>query len=56
MKKGEPPLESRPLVNLFAILGRLPTATEYMDAVIGIKLIKFSPSLDKPQDPMSIHF
>lgn len=44
-KKGESLLASTPVVVLSAILGRIPTMTEYKDAVEGINLTKFAPPL-----------
>ena len=44
-KKGESLLSSTPVVVLSTILGRTPTMDEYRDAVRGIDLTKFSPSL-----------
>jgi len=43
-KKGESLLASTPVVVLSAILGRTPSFKEYINAVIGINLTKFSPS------------
>ena len=45
-KKGESLLASTPVVVLSAILGRTPSIKEYENAVIGINLTKFSPSLN----------
>ena len=42
-KKGESLLASTPVVVLSAILGRIPTAKEYLAAVEGIVLTHFSP-------------
>jgi len=44
-KKGESLLASTPVVVLSAILGRTPSIKEYKNAVVGINLTKFSPSL-----------
>jgi aconitate hydratase 2/2-methylisocitrate dehydratase len=55
-KKGESLLASTPVVVLSAILGRTPTIEEYKNAVKGINLTKFSPPLEKPVDPSSVHF
>jgi aconitate hydratase 2/2-methylisocitrate dehydratase len=46
-KKGESLLASTPVVVLSAILGRIPTMTEYKAAVIGINLTKFDPPKKK---------
>ena len=46
-KKGESLLASTPVVVLSAILGRIPTMTEYTAAVIGINLTKFAPPKSK---------
>ena len=43
-KKGESLLASTPVVVLSAILGRTPSFKEYINAVVGINLTKFSPS------------
>ena len=43
-KKGESLLASTPVVVLSAILGRTPSFKEYINAVIGINMTKFSPS------------
>ena len=45
-KKGESLLASTPVVVLSAILGRIPSIKEYENAVVGINLTKFSPSLN----------
>jgi aconitate hydratase 2/2-methylisocitrate dehydratase len=45
-KKGESLLASTPVVVLSAILGRIPSLEEYKNAVIGINLTKFSPTLN----------
>ncbi len=42
-KKGESLLSSTPVVVLSAVLGRTPKIEEYIDAVEGINLTKFSP-------------
>ena len=42
-KKGESLLSSTPVVVLSAVLGRTPKIEEYIDAVQGINLTKFSP-------------
>ena len=55
-KKGESLLASTPVVVLSAILGRTPSMDEYKDAVDGITLTKFSPPLEKPFDPLSVHY
>ena len=44
-KKGESLLASTPVVVLSAILGRTPSVKEYKNAVVGINLTKFIPSL-----------
>mgnify|MGYP001172079914 CR=1 FL=1 len=46
-KKGESLLASTPVVVLSAILGRVPSINEYIDAVKGIKLTKFIPTKHK---------
>ena len=46
-KKGESLLASTPVVVLSAILGRTPTIKEYVNAVQGINLTKFSPPKNK---------
>jgi len=46
-KKGESLLASTPVVVLSAILGRTPTIKEYLNAVQGINLTKFSPPKNK---------
>ncbi len=43
-KKGESLLSSTPVVVLSTVLGRTPTIEEYVKAVEGINLTKFSPS------------
>ncbi len=43
-KKGESLLSSTPVVVLSTVLGRTPTIEEYVKAVKGINLTKFSPS------------
>lgn len=43
-KKGESLLASTPVVVLSTILGRIPSIEEYIEAVKGINLTKFSPS------------
>lgn len=43
-KKGESLLSSTPVVVLSTVLGRTPTIEEYVKAVDGINLTKFSPS------------
>jgi len=55
-KKGESLLASTPVVVLSAILGRTPTIEEYKTAVEGIDLTNFTPPLQKPLDPLSVHF
>jgi aconitate hydratase 2/2-methylisocitrate dehydratase len=55
-KKGESLLSSTPVVVLCAILGRTPTIEEYKAAVEGINLTNFAPPVQKPLDPLSIHF
>ncbi len=45
-KKGESLLSSTPVVVLSTILGRTPTIEEYVNAVKGIKLTLFNPSLN----------
>lgn len=55
-KKGESLLASTPVVVLSAILGRTPNLEEYIAAVEGIDLTKFSPPQQKPLDPKSVHF
>ncbi|MDO6745914.1 bifunctional aconitate hydratase 2/2-methylisocitrate dehydratase [Gilvimarinus sp. 1_MG-2023] len=45
-KKGESLLGSTPLVVLSAVLGRMPTAAEYVAAVRGIKLTDFRPPVE----------
>jgi aconitate hydratase 2/2-methylisocitrate dehydratase len=55
-KKGESLLASTPVVVLSAILGRTPTIKEYKTAVEGIDLTNFTPPLQKPLDPLSVHF
>ncbi|MEM6487491.1 MAG: bifunctional aconitate hydratase 2/2-methylisocitrate dehydratase [Pseudomonadota bacterium] len=55
-KKGESLLASTPVVVLSAILGRTPSIDEYKAAVDGIPLTKFSPPLQKPLDPKSVHY
>ena len=44
-KKGESLLASTPVVVLSAILGRIPSLEEYKNAVAGINLTRFSPTL-----------
>ena len=46
-KKGESLLASTPVVVLSAILGRVPSINEYINAVKGIKLTKFIPTKHK---------
>ena len=46
-KKGESLLASTPVVVLSAILGRIPNMKEYENAVLGIKLTRFSPPSKK---------
>ena len=46
-KKGESLLASTPVVVLSAILGRIPNMNEYENAVLGIKLTRFSPPSKK---------
>ena len=46
-KKGESLLASTPVVVLSAILGRIPKMKEYIHAIDGINLTKFSPSKQK---------
>ena len=46
-KKGESLLASTPVVVLSAILGRVPSINEYIEAVKGIKLTKFIPTKHK---------
>jgi len=55
-KKGESLLSSTPVVVLCAILGRTPTIEEYKAAVEGINLTNFAPPVQKPLDPLSVHF
>ncbi|MES0880825.1 bifunctional aconitate hydratase 2/2-methylisocitrate dehydratase [Roseibium sp. SCP14] len=55
-KKGESLLASTPVVVLSAILGRTPDMEEYKEAVEGIDLTKFAPSLNKPAGARSVHF
>ena len=55
-KKGESLLASTPVVVLCAILGRTPTIEEYKAAVEGINLTNFAPPVQKPLDPLSVHF
>jgi aconitate hydratase 2/2-methylisocitrate dehydratase len=55
-KKGESLLASTPVVVLCAILGRTPTIEEYKTAVEGIDLTNFAPPIQKPLDPLSVHF
>ncbi len=55
-KKGESLLASTPVVVLSAILGRTPTLEEYVAAVKGIDLTKFTPPNMKPLDPKSVQF
>lgn len=55
-KAGESLLASTPVVVLSAILGRTPSLNEYLEAVDGLKLTKFSPPLIKPIDTQSVHF
>ena len=45
-KKGESLLASTPVVVLSSILGRIPSLDEYKNAVSGINLTRFSPTLD----------
>ena len=56
VKKGESLLASTPVVVLSAILGRTPSLDEYIAAVEGINLTKFSPLNDDKKDTKSIHF
>ncbi len=56
VKKGESLLASTPVVVLSAILGRTPSLDEYIAAVEGINLTKFSPLNDDKKDAKSIHF
>ncbi|MBA99671.1 MAG: bifunctional aconitate hydratase 2/2-methylisocitrate dehydratase [Saprospirales bacterium] len=46
-KKGESLLASTPVVVLSAILGRIPSLDEYLEAVDGIELTQFAPPLKK---------
>jgi aconitate hydratase 2/2-methylisocitrate dehydratase len=55
-KKGESLLASTPVVVLSAILGRTPSIEEYRDAIEGIDLTNFTPPIEKPLDPMSVHY
>ena len=55
-KKGESLLASTPVVVLSAILGRIPTIKEYKDAVVGIDLTNFSPTIKRPKDFLSAHY
>ena len=55
-KKGESLLASTPVVVLSAILGRTPSLEEYITAVEGINLTKFSPPKMTPKDTLSVHF
>ena len=55
-KKGESLLASTPVVVLSAILGRTPSLGEYITAVEGINLTKFSPPKMTPKDTLSVHF
>jgi aconitate hydratase 2 / 2-methylisocitrate dehydratase len=55
-KKGESLLASTPVVVLSAILGRTPSIEEYRDAIEGIDLTNFSPPIEKPLDPLSVHY
>ena len=55
-KKGESLLASTPVVVLSAILGRTPSLDEYINAVEGINLTKFSPSKIKAEDTLSVHY
>ncbi|GLQ36117.1 aconitate hydratase [Amylibacter marinus] len=55
-KRGESLLASTPVVVLSAILGRTPTIEEYIAAVEGIDLTKFSPPIAKPGTTRSAHF
>ena len=45
-KKGESLLASTPVVVLSSILGRIPSLEEYKNAVSGINLTRFSPTLN----------
>ena len=56
VKKGESLLASTPVVVLSAILGRTPSLDEYIAAVEGINLTKFSPLNNDKKDTKSIHF
>lgn len=55
-KKGESLLASTPVVVLSAILGRTPNIDEYITAVDGVNLTKFTPPNTKPIGPLSVHF
>ncbi len=55
-KKGESLLASTPVVVLSSILGRTPTLKEYIVAVGGINLTKFSPPLKELVSTNSVHF
>ena len=46
-KKGESLLASTPVVVLSAILGRIPSLTEYESATSNINLTKFTPPKEK---------
>jgi len=46
-KKGESLLASTPVVVLSSILGRIPSLEEYKNAVSGINLTRFSPTLNR---------
>ena len=49
-KKGESLLASTPVVVLSAILGRTPSIDEYRNAIYGINLTKFTPTLNNLYD------
>ncbi len=55
-KKGESLLASTPVVVLSAVLGRTPTPQEYVDAVQGIDLTKFTPPLTKTPSAQSVFY
>lgn len=55
-KTGESLLASTPVVVLASILGRTPTKAEYVEAVEGINLTKFSPPLDMKPTGNSVFY
>ncbi|MGB0718444.1 MAG: aconitase family protein, partial [Alphaproteobacteria bacterium] len=55
-KTGESLLASTPVVVLASVLGRTPTKAEYIEAVEGINLTKFSPPLDMKPTGNSVFY